>query len=252
MSKSLLNLLVQISKAMVYSKIKFYSQKNFSSLSAQSAQRPAGPVVAHLFFLTGRSPSPHWASAPQPAHASVASYPVAAFLTGKRLQPRCLRPLLTPGGQLDRTCHPSPPTRSSSAAPPPPPAAPRATQLHLGCRPSLYHTTITPPLLNPPLNLAPTFNCFNAINAAVTPPATPLRSSPGPYKRAMRPLALTTPHPLSPELFRALHRPPNELRPPPFVASRAPPLRHPSVAGEHLPSTASTGSSSPSIAGEHR
>jgi hypothetical protein len=48
MSKFLLNLLVQISKALVYSKIKFYSEKNFpvtfgsSGLSAQS------------LFFTGR------------------------------------------------------------------------------------------------------------------------------------------------------------------------------------------------------
>jgi hypothetical protein len=46
MSKFLLNLLVQISKALVYSKIKFYSEKNFSP--SHSAIRPFGPVS---FFL---------------------------------------------------------------------------------------------------------------------------------------------------------------------------------------------------------
>jgi hypothetical protein len=65
-------------------------------------------------------------------------------------------------------------------------------------------------------------------------------------------LILTAPHPLSPELFRTLLHPHDELKPPPLVVSGAPPLRHPSVAGEHLPSTASTGLSSPSIVGEHR
>jgi hypothetical protein len=52
LSKFLLNLLVQISKALVYSKKSiFYSEKNFPSLSAQSAQRPAGPAATHLFFF---------------------------------------------------------------------------------------------------------------------------------------------------------------------------------------------------------
>jgi hypothetical protein len=58
--------------------------------------RPADPAVAHLFFLTGRSPSPHWASTPrptQPTHASVAPYLVAAFLTGEA--PPATLPLLS-------------------------------------------------------------------------------------------------------------------------------------------------------------
>jgi hypothetical protein len=51
MSKFLLNLLLQISKALIYSKIKFFIQKRiFPSLSAQSAQRRAGP--------SGLSPQP--------------------------------------------------------------------------------------------------------------------------------------------------------------------------------------------------
>jgi hypothetical protein len=77
-------------------------------------------------------------------------------------------------------------------------------------------------------------------------------TSPDPYKRAMRPSALTAPHPLSPELFHTLLRRRDELKMPPFIASGASPLRQPSVADEHLPSTASTGSSSPSIPSELR
>jgi hypothetical protein len=49
MSKFLLNLLVQISKALVYSKIKFYSEKNFPRHIRPI--RPFGPVS---FFFTGR------------------------------------------------------------------------------------------------------------------------------------------------------------------------------------------------------
>jgi hypothetical protein len=52
MSKFLLNLLVQISKAMVYSKIKFYSEKNFSRHFRPI--RPFGPAAAHSFFLSKR------------------------------------------------------------------------------------------------------------------------------------------------------------------------------------------------------
>jgi hypothetical protein len=52
MSKFLLNLLVQISKALVYSKIKFYSEKIFPSLSAHLAFWPSsGPF---FFLSTGR------------------------------------------------------------------------------------------------------------------------------------------------------------------------------------------------------
>jgi hypothetical protein len=104
--------------------------------------------------------------------------------------------------------------------PAPPSSTSDAARAFTTPAPSMALTQLMPPLL---------------------PPATPLRRSPGPYKRAMITPALTAPHPLPPE-----------LKPPLFVASGAPPLRHPSVAGEHLPSTTSTGSSSPSVAGEHR
>jgi hypothetical protein len=132
--------------------------------------------------------------------------------------------------------------------------ATRATQLHPRMPPEPLLTAPSfPPPLNPPLNLAPVFHGVKAINAPVTPPpATPLRRPPGPYKRAMRPPALTAPQPLSSELLRTLHRPRDELKPPPFVASGAPPHCHSSVTGEHLPSTATTSSSSPSVTGEHR
>jgi hypothetical protein len=52
MSKFFLNLLVQISKALVYSKIKFYSEKNFPRHFRPT--RPSGPV----FFLPADFPSP--------------------------------------------------------------------------------------------------------------------------------------------------------------------------------------------------
>jgi hypothetical protein len=95
MSKYLLNLLVQISKAMVYSKIKFYSKKNFSrhfrpirpfrpsrgTFSFFSTGRfpstppmglglPAGPAQPATFFLL-----PHWSRARPAPPASLAPPP---------------------------------------------------------------------------------------------------------------------------------------------------------------------------------
>jgi hypothetical protein len=52
-SKFLLNLLVQIFKALLYSKIQFLSEKNFLQLSTQSAQWPPGP--SGLLTLSGQA-----------------------------------------------------------------------------------------------------------------------------------------------------------------------------------------------------
>jgi hypothetical protein len=63
MSKFLLNLLLQISKAMVYLKIKLLFRKEFfltfgpTGPAASRPIRPFGPAAAHLFlFSTGHSP----------------------------------------------------------------------------------------------------------------------------------------------------------------------------------------------------
>jgi hypothetical protein len=210
MPKFLLNLLVQIFKAFVYSKIQILFGNN-------SPQLPA-----------------------QPARVLVVPYPVATFLSSRSADgwtPPVI-PHLRSARARSRHHHlpslPAPPSSTSDAArafTTPPSLPPSLTPLLTSPLPSMALMPLTPPLL---------------------PPATPLWRSPGPYKRAMRPPALTAPHPLPPELFHALLRPRDELKPPPLVASGAPPLRHPSVAGDHLPSTASTGSSFPSIVGENR
>jgi hypothetical protein len=92
MSKFLLNLLLQISKALVYSKIKFYSEKNFSFTFG-----PSG-LSAHFSPL----PSPLGLSlSADPSHplgpancTSVAPYRITTSHTGKRLTSRRLRPSL--------------------------------------------------------------------------------------------------------------------------------------------------------------
>jgi hypothetical protein len=73
MSKFHLNLLLQISKALVYSKIKFLFGKEFSftfSPIGPAASRPSrGPLV----FFTGRTPSRHWASASRLAQLTLSA-----------------------------------------------------------------------------------------------------------------------------------------------------------------------------------
>jgi hypothetical protein len=77
MSKFLLNLLVQNFKALVYSKIKFYSEKNFPRHFQPI--RPFGPVF--LSFLPANFPSPsHWASAFRSAQPTRTAQPVTFLL----------------------------------------------------------------------------------------------------------------------------------------------------------------------------
>jgi hypothetical protein len=114
---------------------------------------------------------------------------------------------------------------------------------------------LTPPSFPPliPLLTSPSSSmALKSLTSPLLPPTTPPRRSPNPYKRVMRPSALAVPHPLPLELLRALFYPRDELKPPPFAASSAPPRCHSFVTGEHLPSTASTGSSSPSVTDEHQ
>jgi hypothetical protein len=108
-----------------------------------------------------------------------------------------------------------------------------------------------PPLI-PLLTSPPSSMVLKPLTLPLLAPGHPSLVPPSPYKRAMRPpLSLTAPHALSYELFHTLLRPHDELKPPLFIASGAPPRCHNSVTGEHLPSTTSTGSFSPSVTGEH-
>jgi hypothetical protein len=84
MLKFFLNLLVKISKALVYAKIKFYSEKNFPRHFRPI--RPFGPATAlSLFFPTGRFSHPHGPTghllpppAPEPSAPGAAGRPRAA------------------------------------------------------------------------------------------------------------------------------------------------------------------------------
>jgi hypothetical protein len=102
MSKFLLNLLVQISKALVYSKIKFYSEKNFPRHFPPSH----GPffLFQPAVFLP---PLPHWASASQPAQ------PATFFFLPDRSRARTAPPagLAPPPGST-----PTPPLEEKKVA----------------------------------------------------------------------------------------------------------------------------------------
>jgi hypothetical protein len=160
MSKFLLNLLVQISKVLVYSKIKFYSEKNFPHFRPnRPSSQPAHPGFqpSHdpllLSFSTNCFPPPHWASASrpaQPACASMAPHPVAAFFMGKHLQPSRLCPSPHPADGWALPVIPNLRLRLTSAASPPPPAAPVAP--HSSAPRDAARAVTAPPSLplNPP------------------------------------------------------------------------------------------------------
>jgi hypothetical protein len=103
MSKFLRNLLLQISKALVYSKIKFYSKKNFSFTfgpigpAANRPMRPFGRAMAHLpsplCWPTGQSAQ--WPSAGPPG-LSLSSLADVRALPGRLLPPGRLHPQLIP------------------------------------------------------------------------------------------------------------------------------------------------------------
>jgi hypothetical protein len=90
MSKFLLNLLVQISRALVYSKIKFYSEKNFPRHFRPT--RPFGLVS--FFYRPIFPPLPHWASASRPAQPTAwpNQPPSSSSRTEAERARRCRRP----------------------------------------------------------------------------------------------------------------------------------------------------------------
>jgi hypothetical protein len=135
MSKFLLNLLLQISKALVYSKIKFLFEKEFSftfgPIGPAASQPSCGPLV---FFSIGRSPSPPWASAPRPAQLAVSAQP-----TERRWRPARMPPPIRESVFLEN-CLPFTNAYSTENLPPPlgpyQPAWPHPPPPALACRPA--------------------------------------------------------------------------------------------------------------------
>jgi hypothetical protein len=171
MSKFLLNLLLQISKALVNSKIKFLIQKFFfltfgpadlaaHSALTQPAQWPRCP----------RMPKP-----PRPPHlarASVASSREYVFPFGSHLPswPPLPRLSVQRAPTVSSVPHLQPPelTHAITASWPP-----SAAQLRASGATEPLPTRLHFPSLNSPLKPSPIFNGVKAINAGVNPPGHP-------------------------------------------------------------------------------
>jgi hypothetical protein len=171
MSKFLLNLLLQISKALVNSKIQFLIQKLFSILSARPTLRPTQPLAQPVHWpRCPRRPKP-----PRPAHlarASVASSQEYVFPFGSRLSSRPPFPRLSVkrAPAISSVPHLQPPefARAATASRPPSAAQLRASGATEPLPPHLHF-----PSLNSPLKPSLVFNGVKAINTGINPPGQP-------------------------------------------------------------------------------
>jgi hypothetical protein len=196
MSKFHINLLLQISKALVNSKNPIFNSEipfflNFGptnlaahptsgpasslpSLPPQAETAPTGPPSPRVGRVFTGICFPFWF-----APSERAAYPSSLCQSGH-------------GCQL----HPPPPATRARLRRHRSPATERRLAPRLGC----HRTVTTSPSfssLNSPLKPSPVFNGVKAINTGVNPPATPPRRSPDPYKRRSPPPEFTTPFPAS-------------------------------------------------------
>jgi hypothetical protein len=204
MSKFLLNLLLQISKALVNSKIQFLIQKFFFLILARPTLRPtrslslASPLV--VLSPTGRK-RPTGPSSPRVSRVfagNTFSFSVYAFRAG-----RLSHVSLSTGPHMSV----SSPTSSHPSSPAPPPIPGHRAPLSSApwVPSSHYHLAfISPPLISL-LNLSSSRPSSMALTP-LTPPLTarpPLPGAPpGPYKRRAPPHS--SPHLFQP-LFASLH-----------------------------------------------
>jgi hypothetical protein len=179
MSKFVLNLLLQISKALVNSKNQFLIRKFLFLISAQLTMWPTRPLAQPAHWpCCPRRPKPFLAgpSSPRIGHVfarNTSSLLIRAFRAGRI----CLVSLTT-GPQLSA---PSPTSsRPSSPAPPPllghqapPSSTPRVPS-------DRYHLAFISPPLNPLLNPPPSSMALKPLTPALNSPATPPRRSPSP------------------------------------------------------------------------
>jgi hypothetical protein len=228
MSKFLLNLLLQISKALVNSKIQFLIRKFFFLISARPTLRPTRPLAqpAHWPRHPRRlKPSLAGPTSPCVGHVfarNTSSLLIRAFRAG-----RLSLVSLTTGPQLSAPSSTS--NRPSSPAPPPLPghrAPPSSTPR---VPPDRYHLAFISPCLNPLLNPPPSSMALKPLTPALNSPATLPGAPPAPYKRRAPPPSFTAPlpapFPLSPRLSSPLteHR-----RRQTFTTVAHPPRRRPS------------------------
>jgi hypothetical protein len=207
MSKFLLNLLLQMSKALVYSKIKFYSEKSFSFTFGPSGLSAQPRPIFFLFNLPFFSPpSPLGlglsAGPSRPLgladRASVAPCWIAASHKGKHLTSRRLRPSPCLAGRwappiitfLRR--HPSSTPHRRLIEPPWLPCPPLRPPLFMADR---YHSlilaiiTITTPNSSSPF-LISTAGCYRVHRLGAPPPSGPINWPPRPYGSPHLPISL--------------------------------------------------------------
>jgi hypothetical protein len=182
MSKFLLNLLVQISKALVYSKIQFLFEKELSSDFGPSSQPcPCWPALPAGCRVHAQPIQPK-----QPCHICQKVY----FLRLCTFQQRHLHSLTSlPCGPRPSASSPSPCQLISHTSPllliaighPAPPSL-----QHRDAHQSLHSPALIPPF-NPPLipsSSHPAFNGVKAITVGRFPLPRPSVPLPGHYKRA--------------------------------------------------------------------
>jgi hypothetical protein len=224
MSKFLLNLLLQISKELVNSKILFLIQKFFFLILARPTLRPIRP-------LSPASPL----AAPPPQAETVPADPSSPRVG--RVFVRNTSSLLVRAFRADRLSHVSlstgpqmsVPSNTSSrpSSPAPPPILGQRAPLSSAPRvpSSRYHLTfISPPLISL-LNLSSSRSSSMALKpltSALTAPTTPPRRSPGLYKRRAPSPSFTAPLPAHISLSPRLSSPLTEHRRLPVLHHRRP------------------------------
>jgi hypothetical protein len=219
MSKFLLNLLLQISKALLNSKIQFLIQK-FSfltfgpaDLAAHSAFGPTSPLASLPPQAETHPSQPTYPMRRSCLHGNKFSLLVRAFRAGRlslislSSGPRLSAPSLTSG-------------RLSSPAPPPLPGHPAPPSSVPQVPPSRYHPAFIFPPLIPLLNPPSSSMALKPLTPALTPLATPPRRSPDPYKRRAPPPDRTSPSPSS--LLSTLEPPSHRAPPPPVLHHHRP------------------------------
>jgi hypothetical protein len=155
-------------------KFNFYSKRNFLQISAHPAQpRPRRPATPR------RPPAPRSAHSAQAALAYLPKGVFSSTLRTPTETPSLFHITAMWGPPVSSIPFPTPADHCRfSSSPPATPRrpAPPSDAARAVTRPAI----ISPPPLNPHLNLASVFNGVKAINAAVTPPGHPSLELPRP------------------------------------------------------------------------
>jgi hypothetical protein len=190
MSKFLLNVLLQISKALVNSKIQFLIQKFFFLISAQPTLRPTRPLAQPAHWpCHPRRPKPSWPA--HPARASVtSSREIRLTFWFAPSEPTTSPTSLCQLGPTYQFHPPPPATRAHPRQHRSPATGPLPPRLHF-------------PSLKSPLKPSPVLYGVKAINANVKLPDRPSQALPRPHIKGEHPHRVSPHH--SPLLFPSLH-----------------------------------------------